>query len=263
MTNVLHDETVGWLYVVLACVAALINVPVLLIHTSNAILRSKYPTIVGTLCVDFICIACLLTSGVLYLVGAASCLAPLVSSVLPILQTIYIFFMTIDFMVARFRPVFFHSPPPSYRIAFFCGVGILSICVLLISFGEDGIYPTQHHGKDCPTHSGHLFIYSTCIIFNLASLICQFLLFRSLSDLQFKLAITIRFALVLSLIFVPFMALIILDIIRDYSYMTYGVVISNALISIQIAANALLQLRNKDVAERVKTVLNNVTPRSR
>jgi hypothetical protein len=79
-------STTGFLYITFGGIAAIANIPILALILVNHQLRTKYPTVAGTLIVDFICFNCLIISGILFLIKNESCVPEIIASAIPILQ---------------------------------------------------------------------------------------------------------------------------------------------------------------------------------
>uniref|UniRef100_A0A915BXS0 G-protein coupled receptors family 1 profile domain-containing protein n=1 Tax=Parascaris univalens TaxID=6257 RepID=A0A915BXS0_PARUN len=139
-------------------------------------------------------------------------------TIIPLIQSVFLLTLSVDYLIARFLPHFHHTSPFSYRIALVATA--YSAIVIVVAVVAVLVYIGDESDESCLPEAALSFwafssLYNVCLLLQLISaLFHSFLLCGKQFDCRIKTAICIRIAVIFVLFVGPTSAIVLMRILR-------------------------------------------------
>ncbi|TMS38647.1 hypothetical protein L596_005324 [Steinernema carpocapsae] len=197
------------LYIIIGAGLIIVNFPILISFIVQPVLRHSYPVILGQNLVDSICGVILTFLGVYAFSSENTCLAVIISTGLPLFQTIYCLSWVISCMISFHLPVFFRNNAFSFYVFLFSGALLFTLCVVAGVIAVEWGFVTA---VECSPRRAILFIYIFCELIGLTAAHIWF--YCHLRRINYKNQLKIRFPFFFCLVVFPLVVLGVLESLK-------------------------------------------------
>ncbi|KAK0413116.1 hypothetical protein QR680_006611 [Steinernema hermaphroditum] len=206
------------LYVLIGTGLILVNLPLLLSFAIQPVLRHQYPVILGQNLVDSLCGTILTFLGIYVFSSEHICLAVIISTGLPLFQTIYCLSWVISCMISFHLPVFFRNNAFTFYVFLFTAAFIFTLCVVGGVIAVEWGFVT---GAECHARRAILFIYIFCELVGLTAASLHVWFYCHLRRINYKNQLKTRFPFFFCLVVFPIAVLAVLESSAPNSNTTY------------------------------------------
>uniref|UniRef100_A0A1I7ZTE2 G_PROTEIN_RECEP_F1_2 domain-containing protein n=1 Tax=Steinernema glaseri TaxID=37863 RepID=A0A1I7ZTE2_9BILA len=206
------------LYVLVGTGLLLVNAPLLFSFLVQPTLRHQYPVILGQNLVDSICATILVFLGIYVFSSEHICLAVIISTGLPLFQTIYCLSWVISCMISFHLPVFFRNNAFTFYVFLFSGALIFTLCVIAGVIAVEWGFVTA---VECHARRAILFIYIFCELVGLTAASLHVWFYCHLQRINYKNQLKTRFPFFLCIVSFPIAVLAVVELTAPNSNQTY------------------------------------------